>query len=60
MHIGYNDCPKAGLDKLRAYIKGKIGFILATNCSLDDIREMLQRIGVGKEQELDKSAMSMC
>ena len=37
LQIGHNDCPNAGLDKLRAYL----GFILATNCSLDDIREVL-------------------
>ena len=40
LQIGHNDCPNAGLDKLRAYMNGNIGFILATNCSVDDIREV--------------------
>ena len=41
LQIGHNDCPNAGLDKLRAYMKGNLGFVLATKCSLDDIREVL-------------------
>ena len=39
--MGHNDCTNAGLDKLRAYMKGNLGFIFATTCSLDDIREEL-------------------
>eukprot|EP00913_Durusdinium_trenchii_P019079 g17931.t1 len=31
----------AGLDKLRAIIQGNLGFIFATNCTTDDIREVL-------------------
>ena len=41
LQIGHNDCPNAGLEKLRAYMKENLGFICATNCSLDDIREVL-------------------
>ena len=41
LQIGHSDHPDAGLDKLRAYMKGNLGFIFATNCSLDDIREVL-------------------
>ena len=41
LQIGHNDCPNAGLDKLRAYMKVNLGFILETNCSLDDVREVL-------------------
>merc|ERR1719502_1138661 len=38
---GHEQYPDAGLDTLRAAIKGNIGFIFATNCELDDIREVL-------------------
>merc|ERR1719223_1605805 len=43
MAIGHEQYPDAGLDKLRAAILGNIGFIFATNCSLDDIRECLKK-----------------
>jgi len=39
--IGHERHPDAGMDTLRAQIRGNIGFIFATNCSLDDIRETL-------------------
>jgi len=39
--IGHERHPDAGMDTLRAQIRGNIGFIFATNCSLDDIRECL-------------------
>lgn len=39
--IGHEQHPDAGLDGLRAAIKGNLGFIFATNCELDDIRECL-------------------
>ena len=41
LQMGHTDCPNAGLDKLRAYLKGNLGFIFSTNCSLDDVREAL-------------------
>ena len=37
--MGHNDCPNAGLDKLRAYMTGNLGFIFASNFSSDDVRE---------------------
>jgi len=40
---GHEKHPDAGLDKLRASILGNMGFIFATNCSLDDIREVLKK-----------------
>merc|ERR1719463_340678 len=40
---GHENHPDAGLDKLRAGILGNMGFIFATNCSLDDIREVLKK-----------------
>ena len=41
LQMGHNDCSNAGLEKLRAYLKGNHGFIFATNCSVDDIRDAL-------------------
>jgi len=40
---GHEKHPDVGLDKLRASILGNTGFIFATNCSLDDIREVLKK-----------------
>jgi len=41
LQLGQEKHPDAGLDILRASIKGNLGFIFATNCELDDIRETL-------------------
>lgn len=41
--MGHEKYPDAGLDKLRAGILGNIGFIFATNCTLDDIRETIKK-----------------
>merc|ERR1719436_450677 len=41
LSIGHEQYPDAGMESLRSMIKGNIGFIFATNCSLDDIRECL-------------------
>merc|ERR1712151_775109 len=41
--LGHEKHPDAGLDKLRAGILGNMGFIFATNCTLDDIREVLKK-----------------
>jgi len=43
LQIGHERHPEAGMDKLRAAINGNMGFIFATNCSLDDIRETLKK-----------------
>jgi large subunit ribosomal protein LP0 len=43
---GHEEHPEAGLDKLRAGILGNLGFIFATNCSVDDIREALKKFRV--------------
>merc|ERR1719479_176512 len=39
--IGHERHPEAGMDKLRAATVGNVGYIFATNCTLDDIREVL-------------------
>jgi large subunit ribosomal protein LP0 len=43
LSLGHEKFPDAGLDKLRASIAGNIGFIFATNCTLDDVRETLTK-----------------
>ena len=41
LQIGHNEYPDADLDKLRAYMEGTPRFIFATNCILDEIRDVL-------------------
>lgn len=41
--LGHEEHPDAGLDKLRASIVGNIGFIFATNCGLDAIKEVVKK-----------------
>jgi len=43
LSMGHEEHPEAGLDKLRAAMVGNIGFIFATNCTLDYIRETLKK-----------------
>jgi large subunit ribosomal protein LP0 len=43
LQLGAEKHPDAGLETLRAAIKGNLGFIFATNCELDDIRECLSK-----------------
>jgi len=43
LQIGHERHPEAGMDKLRASINGNMGFIFATNTTLDDIREILKK-----------------
>merc|ERR1719150_3030031 len=43
LELGHVKHPDAGLEKLRASIAGNIGFIFATQCGLDDIREVLKK-----------------
>jgi large subunit ribosomal protein LP0 len=39
--LGHEMHPEAGLENLRAAMKGNLGFIFATNCELDDIEAAL-------------------
>jgi len=43
LSLGHEQYPDAGLLNLRASIAGNIGFIFATNCSLDDVRETITK-----------------
>jgi len=52
LSMGAEQHPDAGLDTLRTAIMGNLGFIFATNCTLDDIRETL---GKHRKQSAAKS-----
>lgn len=43
LEVGHEKHPEAGMEKLRAAIKGNVGFIFATDCTLDEIREALKK-----------------
>merc|ERR550532_1956183 len=43
LSMGHEKYPEAGLDKLRAGVNGNMGFIFATNCTLDDIRDTITK-----------------
>mmetsp|Transcript_18553 Transcript_18553/g.33237 ORF Transcript_18553/g.33237 Transcript_18553/m.33237 type:complete len:324 (+) Transcript_18553:81-1052(+) len=41
LQIGHEKYPDAGMESLRAQVKGNLGFIFAITCSLDEIREVI-------------------
>jgi len=43
LSLGHEKNPDAGMDKLRDSMKGNVGFIFATNCTLDHIRECIKQ-----------------
>jgi len=43
LQIGHERHPEAGMDNLRSMIKGNIGFIFGTNCTMDEIRAVLDK-----------------
>jgi large subunit ribosomal protein LP0 len=62
LEMGHEKHPDAGLDKLRASIYGNIGFIFATNCTLDHIREVLGkhvRESAAKSGQIAKASLSL-
>lgn len=46
LSIGHERNPDAGMDKIRDIMVGNLGFIFATNCSLEDIRETMKKFRV--------------
>jgi len=46
LSLGHEEHPDAGMETLRANIKGNVGFIFATNCTLDFIRETIKKFRV--------------
>merc|ERR550534_1601871 len=62
LEFGHAKHPDAGLDKLRASIQGNIGFIFATNCTLDDIRGVLKkhtRLSAAKSGQVSNVALNL-
>jgi large subunit ribosomal protein LP0 len=57
LQIGHEQHPDAGLDGLRSMIKGNIGFIFATNCTLDLIRETLGKFKLESAAKAGQSSM---
>merc|ERR1719254_259807 len=43
LSLGQEKYPEAGLESLRSQIYGNMGFIFATKCTLDDIRNVLKK-----------------
>jgi len=43
LKIGHEQHPDAGLDKLHDEVEGNTGYIFATNCTLDEIRECISK-----------------
>jgi len=41
LSIGHERHPDAGMDKIRQIMVGNIGFIFATECTLDEVREVI-------------------
>jgi len=62
LELGHAKHPGAGLEKLRASMQGNIGFIFATNCTLDDIREVLKkhtRLSAAKSGQVSNVALNL-
>merc|ERR1712072_841153 len=57
LQIGHEQHPDAGLDNLRSQIKGNIGFIFSTNCTLDDIREVLGKHTLESAAKVGQTSM---
>jgi len=55
--LGQEKHPEAGFDNLKANIKGNIGFIFATNCTLDDIRDVLKKFRLSAAAKAGQESM---
>jgi len=55
--LGHEQNPEAGFDTLRANVRGNIGFIFATNCTLDDIRDCLKKFRVAAPAKPGQDSM---
>ena len=59
LQIGHNDCPNAGLDKLRAYMEGTLASFWRPIVLWTIFERCWQTTGVGQEQEPGKSPTSI-
>merc|ERR1719499_2753140 len=57
LSLGHQEHPDAGLERLRDQIKGNIGFIFATNCTLDYIREVVGKFRVSSAAKTGQVSM---
>jgi large subunit ribosomal protein LP0 len=57
LSLGQEQYPDAGLDKLRAATNGNMGFIFATNCSLDDIRAAIKKFRLPAAAKVGQTSM---
>jgi len=55
--IGHEQHPDAGMDVLKEQVRGNIGFIFATNCSLDDIREVVGKFRLSSAAKTGQVSM---
>merc|ERR1719333_2058933 len=62
LEFGHQKHPEAGMDKLRTAVNGNMGFIFATNCTLDDIRDVLgkhTRLSAAKSGQVSNVALNL-
>merc|ERR1711972_965942 len=57
LSLGHEKHPDAGLENLRAAINGNMGFIFATNCTLDDIRNVLKKFRLPAAAKTGQTSM---
>merc|ERR1719220_2587744 len=55
--LGHEQHPEAGMDVLKEHIRGNIGFIFATNCTLDDIREVVGKFRLSSAAKTGQVSM---
>jgi large subunit ribosomal protein LP0 len=57
LQIGHERHPDAGMDNLRSMIRGNIGFIFGTNCSMDEIRAVLNQFVMDAAAKAGQTSM---
>jgi len=54
---GAEEHPDAGMDNIRPLIKGNLGFIFATNCTLDDIKSVMQEFRLPASAKVNQTSI---
>jgi len=57
LSLGHEQHPEAGMDKLQEQVRGNMGFIFATNCTLDDIREVVGKFRLSSAAKTGQVSM---
>lgn len=55
--LGHEQHPDAGMDRLREEVRGNMGFIFATNCTLDDIRDVIKKFRLSSAAKTGQVSM---